>query len=131
LVRTLGIVLVVDDDPLVRIVISECLIDAGFTVDAHALGTSALRSLADRQKDFHAVVTDVDLGERVDGWDVGRAARSHRPEIMVVYISGGAASGALWHSMGVEQSTFLQKPFDIACLTDLLAAPIVQQAIAS
>jgi CheY-like chemotaxis protein len=56
-----------------------------------------------------ALVTDVNLKGRMDGWEVARQSRVIDPAFPIVYITGAAAG--LWASRGVPNSILLEKPF--------------------
>jgi len=58
---------------------------------------------------YNALVTDVDLGGRLSGWDIARAIRETNPAFPIVYITGAAADE--WISQAVPNSVLVQKPF--------------------
>jgi CheY-like chemotaxis protein len=58
---------------------------------------------------FRALVTDINLDGKMDGWEVAQHAREIEPEFPVVYMSGAAAAD--WTSKGVPNSIMLAKPF--------------------
>ncbi|WP_407168662.1 hypothetical protein [Bradyrhizobium sp. ORS 111] len=58
---------------------------------------------------FSALVTDVNLREKVSGWKLAALARAINSELPVVYMT--AASGNEWIAHGVPHSIVLQKPF--------------------
>jgi DNA-binding response OmpR family regulator len=58
---------------------------------------------------FRALVADINLGDKIDGWDVSRHAREVDPNFPVVYMSGNDAGD--WASKGVPNSIMLAKPF--------------------
>jgi CheY-like chemotaxis protein len=66
-----------------------------------------------------ALVTDINLKGRMDGWEAARQAREIDPEFPIVYISG--ASAADWPSKGVPNSVMLEKPFAPAQLVTAIA----------
>jgi CheY-like chemotaxis protein len=102
-------ILVVEDEWLVRLPIVEFLVGAECEVIEAATGEEAVAML--RQRDgFDAVVTDIQLGGSVDGWDVGEVSRETHPNIPVVYTSGAA----MIPERCVAGSIFLQKPYDPA-----------------
>jgi CheY-like chemotaxis protein len=65
------------------------------------------------------VVTDINLGGNLKGWDVARAARKNDPAMSVVYMTG--TQGDDWASQGVPNSVLLTKPFAPAQLLTALA----------
>jgi CheY-like chemotaxis protein len=65
--------------------------------------------LKGRKTKYRALVTDIHLRDKMDGWDVARQAREIDPEFPVVYLSGKSAAD--WPSKGVPNSIMLEKPF--------------------
>jgi DNA-binding response OmpR family regulator len=101
--------LLVDDDILLRDVLSTELADAGFEIVAVNDGTRAFAELDADATRFKAVITDINLGRGPDGWDIGRRARELVSDMPVVYISGD--SGYEWSARGVPDSALIAKPF--------------------
>ena len=102
-------VLIVDDEPLIALMIGEELGDVGFDPVICHCGKSAMTALGDREATYCALVTDIRLGSGPAGWEVARCARELQASIPVVYITGDSAPD---HSaMGVPGSILIQKPF--------------------
>lgn len=80
-------VLVVEDEELIRLILVEFLMDAGFHVVEANTGDKAAE-LIDGSESFHAVVTDIHMPGERDGIAVGRHVRSRYPRIPVVYCTG-------------------------------------------
>lgn len=112
-------ILVVEDEPLVRLTIVDALQDAGYEVIEAATGTTAIE-LIDRADSLRGLVTDIRADEGPLGWEIAHHAREKFSSLPVVYISGDSASE--WSANGVPQSTILQKPFVIAELVTALAS---------
>ena len=108
------LVLYVEDEALVRELGLAGLEEAGFAVEAVTSGSAAIMAIDGREKAFRAIVTDIDLGGELSGWDVARYAREKLPDIPVVYVSGGSAHE--WPSLGVPRSVMLAKPYASAQL---------------
>lgn len=77
-----------------------------FTV---ATCAEAVTLLKGRQTVCRALVADINLAGKLDGWDLARAAREIDPTLPVVYMTGAAADE--WPSKGVPESVLLSKPF--------------------
>ncbi|WP_372783004.1 response regulator [Phenylobacterium sp.] len=104
------VVLLVEDEPIIQELMLTALEEAGFEVEVAADDNEAVAALqAERDCSFAALVTDVNLGGPMTGWDIGKMAREQNPAIPVVYMSG--AAGHEWPSHGVPHSTLLVKPF--------------------
>ena len=105
----LPVILVVEDDPIIQNLINDALGDGGFDVDIASSGEEAVTLLAADKKAYRALVTDINLLGKLDGWEVSRRAREMNAECPIVYVSGD--SGAEWPSKGVPNSIMLTKPF--------------------
>lgn len=114
------VILVVEDEALIRDVVEETLDDGGFKVVLATSGEEAVKLLDSFDPKYRALVTDVNLGpDRMSGWEVARHARSVDPELAVVYMTGDSA--AEWASQGVPNSVLLTKPFAPAQLVTAVA----------
>ena len=105
----LPVVLVAEDDQLVQGTVEEALTEGGFEIAIAATGEEAITLLKGNHTDYRALVTDIHLAGKLDGWDVARAAREIDPAFPVVYMTGAAADE--WASKGVPNSILLSKPF--------------------
>jgi len=103
------VILVVEDDPLVRSFVEETLSDGGFETAFAASGEEAVALLNEHEGKYRALLTDINLRGKMDGWEVAQHAREIDPEFPVVYMSGAAAAD--WASKGVPNSIMLSKPF--------------------
>jgi DNA-binding response OmpR family regulator len=106
---TSAILLLIEDDPILRDVLEVALVDAGFTTITASDGTKGLAELDADATRFRAVITDIRLGNGVDGWDVSRHARELVPEMPIVYMSGDSSQD--WPKKGVPSSVMIAKPF--------------------
>ena len=78
-------VLVVEDDWLVRAGAVDALEEAGFQVIEAATGEEAMSVCRERVAD--ALVTDIMLGGKIDGWDIAEHCRSSDPTLPVTSTS--------------------------------------------
>lgn len=102
-------VLVVEDDKLVQAMVEEALSEGGFETATTESGEEAVAFLQDNKSQYRAVVTDINLAGKLDGWEVGRIAREGDPTIPVIYMTGTHREE--WASKGVPNSFVLTKPF--------------------
>lgn len=113
-------VLVIDDEPVIATFIREILQHAGHQVTCILDGQLALRRI--KETPFDVIVTDMFMPD-VDGVQLIRVAREHRPGTWIVAMSGGgaymSASDAVSMAARIGASAVLQKPFTSA---ELLAA---------
>jgi CheY-like chemotaxis protein len=105
----LPIILVVEDDQLIQSLVEETLGDGGIETTIAASGEEALSLLQDHKGKYRALVTDINLTGKMDGWEVAQHAREVEPDFPIVYMSGAAAAD--WTSKGVPNSIMLAKPF--------------------
>ena len=106
------LLLYVEDEILIQIAVIEGLEEAGYGVAIAKSGSEALSLLAEHNVKLRGVVTDINLGNGIDGWEVARIAREAIGGIPVVYVS--AASQQEWTSRGVPGSVMIAKPFATA-----------------
>jgi DNA-binding response OmpR family regulator len=111
-------VLVVEDDQHIKGFIEEALSDGGFESVTTESGEEAI-TLLKGERAFRAVITDINLLGRLDGWEVARAAREAEPTMPVIYMTG--THGEDWASKGVPNSILLNKPFAPAQLVTALS----------
>ncbi|HEV7877713.1 response regulator [Bradyrhizobium sp.] len=115
----LPIILVAEDDQLLRTFVEETLTDDGFEAVISASGEEAVTLLAREGAKYRAVVTDINLSGEMDGWEVAQRAREIDHAFPVIYMSGAHAED--WAVKGVPNSVMLAKPFAPVQLVTALA----------
>ena len=113
------VVLIAEDDTIARRIAAAELAQAGYQVIAYADGFSALEYLAMGER-ADALVTDVHMPGSFDGLFLAIEARSQRPHLPVVYVSGRSVDQA--HM--VDGARFLEKPYRIGALVGALSTAI-------
>ena len=103
-----GTILVVEDEPAVRGLLSAVLQKAGYKMHEAASGAEALAQL-ERIPKLDLLITDVIMPE-MTCVEVARRVVQIRPGTPVLYMSG-YADEVLQHEDVVVGSSFLQKPF--------------------
>ncbi|MDY7522822.1 response regulator transcription factor [Sphingomonas sp. 10B4] len=104
------LILVVEDEALIKELVVCGLEDAGYVVAIASDGEDAIAMLEADGAEFRAVVTDINLApQNLTGWDVAKRARELTPDIPIIYMS--AASSHEWTSSGVPNSLLIAKPF--------------------
>ena len=116
--QELQIILVVEDDQQIQGMIEDALSEGGFETAISASGEEAIDLLKGNGK-FRALVTDINVLGRLDGWEIARLAREFNPVLPVVYMSGSHAED--WSSKGVPNSIMLAKPFAPAQIVTAIA----------
>ena len=107
--KAVPVILVIEDDDAIQTVVEDALGEAGFEPAIAASGEEAVTLLKGVRGTYRALVIDIGLRGRIDGWEVAQHAREIDPEFPVVYTSGKSA--AEWPSKGVPNSIMLAKPF--------------------
>jgi len=119
-------VLVVDDEPTVRMLVAEVLEDLGCTAIEAADGAAGLRVLqSDARIDL--LITDVGLPGGMNGRQVADAGRVLRPGLKVLFITGYAENAVVGNGHLDYGMHVLTKPFAMEVLASqirqLTAAP--------
>jgi CheY-like chemotaxis protein len=101
------VVLVVEDEPLLRMAASDMVETAGFEVAEAANATEAVRILETRL-DIHIVFSDIDMPAGIDGMKLAAVIRHRWPPIEIILVSG--------HTEPPEvdlpaRTRFFQKPY--------------------
>jgi signal transduction histidine kinase len=109
------VVLLVDDEPLVRLIASEQLEELGYHVLEAADGPSALKVLADSPR-VDLLVTDVGLPGGMNGRQLAEAARTGRPELKILFVTGYAEHAVLNHGELEQGMHILTKPYQMEAL---------------
>ena len=105
-------VLVIDDEPTVRMLIVDALTDLGYAVYEASDGAAGLKILeTDRPIDL--LITDVGLPGGLNGRQVADAARTLRPDLRVMFITGYAENAVLNHGHIDRGMEILTKPFAV------------------
>jgi CheY-like chemotaxis protein len=88
----LQVVMVVEDDRTIQGLVEDALVEGGFLGAIVASGEEAMTLLTGSKGKYRALVTDVNLLGRKDGWDVAKHAREIDPDFSVIYMTGAAAN---------------------------------------
>ncbi len=105
-------ILLVDDEPLVRMLAVEQLEELGYSVIEAEDGPSAMRVL-NSQRDISLLITDVGLPGGMNGRQVADAARVSRPGLEVLFITGYAENAVLNHGHLEQGMHVMTKPFQM------------------
>ena len=112
-----GVVLIVEDEPLVRMVAVATAQDAGFDAIEATDADSAIAILETRN-DIRIVFADIHLPGSMDGLKLARAVRDRWPPIELILTSGLMKIG---QRDLPERGVFLAKPYSMEALTSALA----------
>lgn len=100
------VVLVVEDEALLRCSIAESLREAGYTVIERESGEEAM-ALSNSDISIDIVFTDISLIGVATGWDVAECFRADRPDVSVLYTSGKSIDSGRC----IPRSAFVAKPY--------------------
>ena len=109
-------VLVVDDEPSVRMFVSESLGSCGYIVIEATDSLAGLQLLrSDTRIDL--LVTDIGLPGGIDGRQMANTGRSFRPGLPVLFMTGYAQPNILDNAQLEPNTAVLTKPFTLEALT--------------
>ncbi len=103
-----GTILIVEDEPILRMVLADTLVAEGFDVIEAANVLEAIAALG--QQIVDAVITDVDMPGGLNGLDLVRMIAMTRINVPTIVVSGG-------HILPKEDlpgdSVFIEKPYEM------------------
>jgi DNA-binding NtrC family response regulator len=102
-------ILVVDDEPDMRIALTHALSRSGHMVETACSGYEALEKF--KKKEFGLVITDVKMPE-MSGMEVLEEVKELSPQIPVIMITGYGTVNSAVEAMKVGASDYILKPFD-------------------
>ena len=110
-------VLVVDDEPTLRMLISDVLEENGYKILTAPNGAAALSHLRSGVP-IDLLITDVGLPGGMNGRQLAGEARKHRPDLKVLFITGFAENAAIGHGHLDPGMEIMTKPFEITSLAE-------------
>lgn len=108
-------VLVIDDEPLVRMLVTDVLRELGYAAIEAVDGPSGLKILRSAVR-IDLLITDIGLTGGMDGGQVAEAARKMRPAVKVLFITGFAEKAVLSQGHIEAEMSVLTKPFAMEAL---------------
>jgi DNA-binding response OmpR family regulator len=102
------LVLIVEDEFLIRLTLAEALTDAGFSVLEAETASDAFAAL-ESHPDMALMLTDIQLRGGTSGVELVQSIRAEMPELPVIFMSGRPDSLS-----GIEPSArdaFIAKPY--------------------
>ena len=119
-------ILLVDDDFLIRLMLSEALEDAGFGVRQAEDGDEAA-ALVDTEERFDLMVTDIQMPGRLDGLRLGRRVREKHPALPIIYTTGRPDVMRDRSRLGPHDA-FVAKPYGPADIIGIATRMLHRQA---
>ena len=106
-----GLVLIVEDDPLVREHAAHSFESLGYSVLLAGTAEQALSELA-RRDDILLMFTDIILGAGMNGVELGREAKRLRPSLRILYTSGFVPGDKDARAPLRVEGELLRKPYE-------------------
>ena len=102
-------VLIVEDDPLLRMLAADVVEDAGL-ISVEASGADEAREILKHRDDIAVLFTDIDMPGQMNGIDLAEWAWNAVNKIKIVVTSGHSS---IVGANGSGNWTFVPKPYDI------------------
>ena len=115
-----GVVLVVEDHPLVRMALLEVMIEAGFEALHASSATDAIRILEARP-DIHLVFTDAEMPGTMGGIELANYIRNRWPPVKLIVVSGNKTIAS--EELPAE-ARFFHKPYREASIVEAMTSMI-------
>ncbi|WP_434140639.1 PAS domain S-box protein [Pseudomonas luteola] len=112
-------VLIVDDEPTVRMLIKEVLEELGYRAIEAADGASGLDILSSSTH-IDLLISDVGLPGSMNGRQMADAARHQRPDLKVLFITGYAENAVVGNGNLEDGMHLMTKPFSMELLATRL-----------
>jgi CheY-like chemotaxis protein len=119
-----GVVLVVDDEALLRELLARTLRDAGFDVLQADNGKTALEAARGSALPLTLVISDISMPV-MDGLELSRRFRALYPRVPVLLISGNPRWTAPDQSL-LDGEQILRKPFTVGSLLTAISRMLTQ-----
>ncbi|HEV2677673.1 MAG TPA: response regulator [Aliidongia sp.] len=120
------LLLVVDDEALVRMVLADFLRGIGFCVMEASSADEAVGMLR-RHEDIRLVLTDVLMPGALNGFDLAEWIAHHRADVRVLLTSGYFSDLALPSRLNWTDR-LIKKPYHLAEISDRIQALLAQPA---
>jgi CheY-like chemotaxis protein len=118
------VVLVVDDEVLVRMLACDILDDGGFR-SLEAVDAPEALALIDARPDIALMFTDVDMPGEINGLGLAHLVAMRAPGVRILVTSGAAGPGA---GDLPPKARFLRKPYSPSALLELVAEMLGDRA---
>jgi CheY-like chemotaxis protein len=120
------VVLLVEDEAVVREITGQVLQSAGYRVLASSTPTHALELAREHAWNVDLLLTDVVMPE-MNGIDLAEKLRQLQPKLVTVFMSG-YAEGDLLRNIRAQSAMHIQKPFTVNFLLSRLAEALAANA---
>ena len=119
-------VLVVDDEPQIRLLVTTLLSGEGFESIEASDGCSAFTTAKKLDGEISLLLTDINMpGSPVSGVELAGAVKSEFPEIPVLFVSSASILAADLDSVA-PGNVFVKKPFDLRVFAETARKLVTQ-----
>ncbi|MBJ6748639.1 ATP-binding protein [Geomonas anaerohicana] len=112
-------VLIVDDEEMVRLVCRAMLRGLGYRTMVASDGPEAVALFREHAEEIGVVIMDLSMPQ-MDGMTAAEHLRSIRPDVRIVLSSGFSAAEEARRLSGHQGAQFIQKPYDLVSLKQVL-----------
>lgn len=119
------IILLVEDESVVREVTREVLEHAGYQVLESGGPREALCLAAEHRGRIRLLLSDIVM-PGMNGLDLARRMQAIQPRLTTVFMSGYAENAMLRKGLGNSRSSYIQKPFTVDLLLASVAAALAK-----
>jgi two-component system, cell cycle sensor histidine kinase and response regulator CckA len=123
------VILLVEDESVVREITRQVLEHAGYEVMECAGPQEALRLAAAHRGRIGLLLSDVVM-PGMNGLDLARRVQAIQPQLTTVFMSGYAESAVLQKAARNPCNAYIQKPFTVDLLLTSVAAALAKGAVA-
>lgn len=107
-------ILVVEDEPIIRMTLTDHLETVGFNVTETGSGDRAME-LIKAGTEIDLIVTDVQMPGWTDGIALALWVRKNHPQIKVIIVSGATNWSSALEGLGVE-GVIIPKPYSVEAI---------------
>ena len=116
-------ILLVEDEALIRLALSDYLQECGFTVLDVSNAAEAVAALQARAFAFDVVLTDVRMPGEMDGFALARWIRQHRPGLPVLITTGDRVKAETASEL-CDKNPIIEKPHDFRTVLARIRAAV-------
>jgi CheY-like chemotaxis protein len=122
-------ILLVEDEPAVRMLSKIILERLGYTVVEAGSGVDALELWGSRQAQIDLLVTDMVMPHGVNGRDLAEKLRAQKPELKVLFTTGYSPASVAGGMNLIEGINFIQKPYVPQILSQAIRSCLERPAL--
>jgi DNA-binding response OmpR family regulator len=116
-------ILIVEDEPMIRLALSDFLQECGFVVLGVGNAAEAITVIETNNFAIDVVLTDVRMPGEMDGFGLARWIRNHRPGLPVLITTGDKAKLETAEDL-CEKNPIIEKPHDFKIVLARVRAAI-------